>query len=76
MNKARRDELTKAATMLQEAQAIIESCRDEEQEYYDNMPESLQGGDKGSNAESAIESMESAISGIEEAANSIEEAQA
>jgi len=43
MNKDRRTEINKAIGMLQEALSILETARDEEQEYYDNMPESLQG---------------------------------
>ncbi len=44
-----------AAPMLnlaEEAGEDIESLREEMQEWYDNMPESLQGGEKGSNVES------------------------
>ena len=44
----------------------LETPRDEEQEYYDNMPEGLQGGDKGSNAEAAISAMEGVIQDLEE----------
>lgn len=43
----------------------IEEVRDEEQEAYDNMPESLQNGEKGELAQAAIDAMESAISDIE-----------
>lgn len=43
----------------------IEEVRDEEQEYYDNMPESLQGGEKGEMASAAIEHLESAINDLE-----------
>jgi uncharacterized coiled-coil DUF342 family protein len=38
-----------------------EELRDEEQEYYDNMPAGLQGGDKGDNAQAAVSEMESAM---------------
>jgi chromosome segregation ATPase len=41
-------------------QSEIEGLKDEEQEYYDNMPESLQGGDKGQAAEEAVGYLESA----------------
>lgn len=75
MNKARREELEKALGLLHDAQEIIETCRDEEQDYLDSMPESFQGGEKGSMAESAIENMESAMNGIEEALSGVESAQ-
>lgn len=60
MNKNRRKDINKAIDLLNAAKAsweeafgLIESAADEEQEYYDNMPESLQGSDKGQSAESA-----------------------
>ena len=73
MNKDRRKaideairqiELARAA--LDEAKSMIEDIRDEEQEFYDNMPESFQDGDKGQNAQTAIDALEEAISSIEE----------
>lgn len=47
----------------------IEDLRDEEQDYYDNMPESLQGGDKGSTAEAAIEALTTASDSLTKVAN-------
>lgn len=44
----------------------LESARDEEQDYYDNMPESLQGGDKGERAQAAVSALEDAIGSLEE----------
>lgn len=62
MNKARRKELSRAVELLEEAQSIIESCRDEEEEYMDNMPENLQESEKYYVAEEAvINSVESAM---------------
>lgn len=46
----------------------------EEEEAYDNMPEGLQGSEKGEAMENAIGSLEQAESGIEEATESISEA--
>lgn len=51
----------------------IESLRDEEQDYYDSMPESFQNGEKGDTAQNAISEMESAISEVEEARNCAED---
>jgi len=47
MNKERRAELDRAKTMIEGAQSIIEQAMSEEQEYYDNMAENFQNGDKG-----------------------------
>lgn len=74
MNNARRKSLTAAVELLNEALSIIEECRDEEQEYYDNMPESFQNGEWGETASSAIDMMEIAISEIESAVGNAEEA--
>ncbi|TRB00441.1 MULTISPECIES: hypothetical protein [Rhizobium/Agrobacterium group] len=66
MNKERRKEIARAAAMIDEAKAILETCRDEEQEYYDNMPESFQDGEKGSTAQEAIDALEEAVSSLED----------
>ena len=50
--------------------------KDEEQDAYDNMPESLQSSDKGSRMTDAIDTIDEAISSIEEAQQHIDEAAA
>ena len=67
MNAERRKEIEKAVALMNEAQSILESCRDDEQDYHDNMPESLQNGEKGETAQAAIDGLENAIGQIEEA---------
>lgn len=71
MNKDRRKELEKALGLLSEAREILEAAKDEEQEYFDNMPEGLQSGEKGEKAENAISEIEEAISSIESAEENI-----
>lgn len=74
MNKQRRKQIDQIITRLQDELAPlidsireeIETIRDEEQEYYDNMPESLQSGDKGDVAQSAIEALEEGVNTLEE----------
>jgi hypothetical protein len=75
MNKDRRAKLLDIVTRLQNINSEIVDLKDEEQTYYDDMPESIQGGDKGSNAQTAIDAMESAESSIDDAISSLEEAQ-
>jgi uncharacterized coiled-coil DUF342 family protein len=53
---------------IEEAKSEIETVKDEEQEAYDNMPESLQNGDRGQVVQQAIDSMEVAV----EALNNLE----
>lgn len=76
MNKARRKRLDEGLAKLAEAKAIFEECRDEEQEYFDNMPESMQGGDKGTTAETVVGHLENAIESCDEIETDIAEAQA
>lgn len=70
MNKARRKAIQDVIAKLETLRDEVESLLNEEQDYYDNMPESFQNGDKGSAASDAISYMESASGYI---GNAIEE---
>lgn len=73
MNKDHRKEIDriiseindKLTPLVDEIREAIEAVRDEEQDYYDNMPESLQGGEKGDTAQEAISQLEEALTEIE-----------
>jgi hypothetical protein len=52
---------------ISDAKAAAESIRDDEQDYLDNMPESLQSGEKGSAAQDVIAVMEEAVMALESA---------
>jgi hypothetical protein len=67
MNAKRRKEITKAQALIEEAKGILETCQSDEQEYYDNMPENMQSGEKGQNAENAAGALQSAVENLEEA---------
>lgn len=73
MNSERRKAIEALKSQLDEIGGDIEALKDEEQDYYDNMPESFQGGDKGDTAQTAIDALESAASSIDEAITSLEE---
>lgn len=47
----------------------VEAIRDEEQEALDNMPESLQEGERGEAMNTAIEQLESLIDGLDESSD-------
>jgi len=74
MNKERRKQIDgiiarieqELSPLVDELRGAIEEVRDEEQEYFDNMPESLQGGDKGNLAEAAVDALEEAVSGFDD----------
>jgi hypothetical protein len=65
MNAARRKELAKAQDLIEKIKSdfealvdIIEAVAPEEREFYDNMPENMQSGDKGTAAENSATLLE------------------
>lgn len=74
MNKERRLRISDLSSKADALVNEIETIRDEEQEYYDNMPESLQGGEKGTAAEEAISALENAISYLQDVIAALDEA--
>jgi len=71
MNAKRRKSLSKLADKIEELKAELSLLIEEEQEYFDNMPESFQVAEKGENTESVIETLTSAFTNLEEAYDSI-----
>ena len=47
MNKARRQALTSTYELISQIRTIVELVHDEEEEAYENMPESIQYSDRG-----------------------------
>lgn len=76
MNNARRKQLAEIAEQLQELRDRIEQLQGEEQDGFDNLPESLQQGERGQAMEQAAEQMETAMDSLDEALGALEEAQA
>ena len=58
MNKARREELSRVVDLLDQARDLLETIRDEEQEAFDNLPESIQCSERGETMEDYISTME------------------
>lgn len=58
MNKARRKELARVVDLLDQARDLLETIRDEEQEAFDNLPESIQCSERGGAMENCISTME------------------
>lgn len=74
MNKQRRkwiNELIDKVTALQDE---IDEVLQEEQECFDNMPESLQCSERGESAEEAISNLEEALSCIDDCVSNLESA--
>lgn len=74
MNKDRRKRLQEAIDLIEAARTIVEECRDEEEEYRDNMPENLQDSDKYYMADEAVDNLTSALESLEDVTSPIEEA--
>ena len=79
MNKARRGQLrTLSAKLsrimsiddkeaLDECISMLEDIKWEEEDYFDNMPENLQGSMRGCESEEAIDNMDQALDALNEA---------
>ena len=79
MNNARRKQLKDLANRisimndiqdtshLQEYYSILEDIKNDEEEYFDNMPENLQGSMRGMDSEEAISNMDDALEVLEQA---------
>ena len=74
MNKVRRKEINKAYNLIYEAKEILERAAEEEHEYFDIMPETLQDSKKASAAVEAADALDEAVSGLEEVLTSCEAA--
>lgn len=62
MNDARRKTIKALISTLEGLEADIQAVLEEEQEYFDNMPEGLQGSERGEAAQEAIDALENAVS--------------
>lgn len=71
MNATRRKRIQEAIEQLDELKTIIEELHDEEQEAYDNLPESFQESERGEAMEAAAGNLDSAMSSMEEVLDSL-----
>lgn len=72
MNKDRRKRVDDLMVQLTDISSEIEAIKEEEQEAYDNLPESFQAGEKGDNMQNAIESLDEAENAVDEAQHALE----
>lgn len=61
MNNTRRKKLRELIEKTEGIKQEIEELRTEEEEYYNNMPEAFQDGEKGDRAQTAIEYLDEAM---------------
>lgn len=64
MNATRRSELEKINEKLCDLRTQLEDLLEDEQEYFEAMPENLQGSERGQESEDAISNIECAISDL------------
>lgn len=74
MNATRRKQLEKIADKIDELNAELESLRDDEQNAYDNMPESLQDSERGERMTTIIDYLDDATSSLSDTIDYIESA--
>ena len=74
MNKSRRKKIEAIKNLLSTIQTDLEVIKDEEQEAYDNLPESMQDGEKGEKMYEAIDNLETVCSSLEEIQENLNEA--
>lgn len=73
MNKERRERLQRISGLICEARELLETVRDDEQEAFDNMPENLQGSERGEQMEEWICTMEEAIDSLSDIEDNIDD---
>lgn len=74
MNKTRRKSIQQIIDTLTDLKENVDLIREEEQEAYDNLPESLQESDRGEAMSQAVYQMEDAMEDIDLAIDALEEA--
>lgn len=67
MNNKRRKEISKIVSTLEDVRDRLSEVVDEEQIAFDNMPESIQGSDRGCDSEEAIGYLSDALDSVESA---------
>lgn len=76
MNDARRKKLRSVIDLLSRAHSDVEAVKDDESDAFENMPESMKEGEKGSRAEEILEYLDEALNNLDEAQTALDNAQA
>lgn len=73
MNNKRRKEISKIVSTLEDVRDRLSEVVDEEQIAFDNMPESIQGSERGCDSEEAIGYLSDALDSVESALDYLDE---
>ncbi|WIG52519.1 MAG: hypothetical protein OJF48_003438 [Afipia sp.] len=74
MNRTRRKQITSIIDAIEQAKADLDLVKDEEQDAFDNLPESIQDSERGHRMTAAIEAIDEAFEAIDTALNALESA--
>lgn len=74
MNNTRRKALRELIDRIEGAKLEIEEIKTEEEEYYNNMPEAFQDGEKGDRAQTVIEYLDEAMTAADNVVENLTEA--
>lgn len=74
MNNSRRKRIDSIIERIDELMSDLDLIREEEQDAYDNMPESFQDSERGEAMYNAIDNLESAAGSLEEVEDYLNEA--
>ncbi len=74
MNKIRRQKISDLKGRLEKLTDNLKIILDEEQDYYDNIPENLLGSERAETSEESIEQLTDAIDQLEDVMELLEEA--
>lgn len=73
MNNERRKIIAQAAGFLDQAKALLEQARDDEQTAFDNLPESIQAADRGQQMEETLSTLQEKIDDLETLQSDVQE---
>lgn len=73
MNNVRRKQIREAMELIQQAYEILSAVTEEEQEAFDNLPESLQESEKGEQIEQNVEELEEVCDNLDSAYETLAE---
>ncbi len=74
MNAQRRKAIAALQSKLEDLAGEVTAIAEEEREYYDNMPEAFQQGEKGDAAESAASTLEEVAGELENLVSQLDDA--
>jgi division protein CdvB (Snf7/Vps24/ESCRT-III family) len=73
MNDARREEIRRVLTLIEEAKRILEGVLDQQQNDFDNMPANVQNDEEGQRTEEVVDALEQAATCCDDAISACKE---